>query len=431
MYDKQKIRNLFPGIENKVPLKNGIMVTGINFDNAATTPPLLYGIEGIERFAPWYSSIHRGTGYKSIKTTELYDRSRERVLEFVNADKNKYTVIYVKNTTEGLNKLSYRLIKSRNDVVLSTSMEHHSNDLPWRSKCIIDYVDVNEDGTLNIFDLKKKIMKYKGKLRLVTVTAASNVTGVINDIHLIAKMAHEAGALIVVDGAQYVPHKKISMRGNSRTEDIDYLVFSAHKMYAPFGIGAIIGRKDLLENGAPEYSGGGTIKIVTPSKVIWDDLPMKDEAGTPNVLGVVSLMASINMFNSLGLDELYMEEKNLTRYLMNNLSQLPVKIYGPEDVNNKVGIVSFTIPKLSHSYVAETLSNTFGIAVRNGCFCAHPYVEKLLNISESDMEKFLKNPNLEKPGLIRASLAMYNTKREVDRFTEAIYKICVANNIRM
>ena len=136
-------------------------------------------------------------------------------------------------------------------------------------------------------------------------------------------------------------------------------------------------------------------------------------------------MASINMFNSLGLDELYMEERNLTRYLMNNLSQLPVKIYGPEDVNNKVGIVSFTIPKLSHSYVAETLSNTFGIAVRNGCFCAHPYVEKLLNISESDMEKFLKNPNLEKPGLIRASLAMYNTKREVDRFTEAIYKICL------
>lgn len=430
MYDKQKIRNLFPGLENKVPLKNGHKVTGINFDNAATTPPLLYGLECMEEFAPWYSSIHRGTGYKSIKTTELYDKSRDKVLEFVNADKNKCTVIYVKNTTEALNKLSYRLIKSNMDVVLSTSMEHHSNDLPWRSKCIVDYVDINNDGTLDISDLNNKIIKYKGRLKLITVTAASNVTGAINDIHHIARIAHEAGALIVVDGAQYVPHKKISMIGKNPLEDIDYLVFSAHKMYAPFGIGAIIGRKDLLDSGEPEYSGGGTIKLVTPSKVIWDDVPMRDEAGTPNVLGVISLMASINMLKALDLDELYLEEKNLTQYLMHNLAQLPVKIYGPMNANNKVGIVSFTIPRLRHSYVAETLSSNFGIAVRNGCFCAHPYIEKLLDISEEEMEKYIKNPDLEKPGLVRASLAMYNTKNEVDRFIDAVYKICITNNIR-
>lgn len=431
MYNKQKIRNLFPGLENKVPLKNGYMTTEINFDNAATTPPLLYGLKYIEKFAPWYSSIHRGTGYKSVKTTEFYDRSRERVLEFVNADGGKDTVIYVKNTTEGLNKLSYRLITSDEEVVLSTSMEHHSNDLPWRSKCIVDYINVKDDGTLDISDLEKKIIKYKGKLKIITVTAASNVTGVINDIHLIAKMAHEAGALIIVDGAQYVPHKKISMKGKSSLEDIDYLVFSAHKMYAPFGIGAIVGRKDLLEKDAPEYSGGGTIKIVTPSKVIWDDVPMRDEAGTPNVLGVISLIASINMLESLNLDKLYVEERDLTNYLMNSLGQLPVKIYGPMDTNNKVGIVSFTIPKLRHGYIAETLSGNFGIAVRSGCFCAHPYVEKLLNISEEEMGKYLKNPDLEKPGLVRASLAMYNTKNEADRFVDAIYRICVANNIRI
>lgn len=419
MLNVQRIRKLFPGLKELVPLEDGRRTLGINLDNAATTPPFIYTLNSISSFSTMYSSIHRGTGYKSIMCSEFYEEARESILDFVNAPRSQYTVIFVKNTTEGLNLLSHKLV-GKDDNVLSTFMEHHSNDLPWRNKCKLDYVDVNEDGSLNISDLEIKLITKE--VKYLTVTGASNVTGCVNDINALASLCHKYGTKLIVDGAQLIPHKKINMGGYGIDDEVDFLVFSAHKMYAPFGIGVIVAKKEFLEDDdEPFIKGGGTVELVTKDIAIWDKSPLKDEGGTPNILGIVALISAMKLLNQIGMDNIHCEEIQLTSYLLNNLKRFPITIYGPTNAKNKVGIVTFNIDPLYHEQVATQLSNKFGIAVRNGCFCAHPYVEKLLNVPEEELEYYVKNyDKVEKPGMVRASLGVYNTREEIDRFLYAI-----------
>lgn len=420
-----KYRDLVSGVNNLVPLSSGKKVTGINFDNAATTPPFESVLKSIIKFSPWYSSVHRGMGYKSRLTSELYDSSREKILKFVNADPEMYTVVFVKNTTEGINKLSYRLISDKNAVVLSTWMEHHSNDLPWRDKCRLDYVEIDDKGKLLINDLEEKLIKYKGAVRLVTVTGASNVTGYVNDIHKIAALAHKYNAKILVDGAQLVPHMKVNMMPENNMENIDFLVFSAHKMYAPYGIGVIIAPKKCLREGCPEYKGGGTVQIVTREYVDWDEPPFKEEAGSPNVIGVKALITAIEELNKIGMEDIDKFETSLTEYTIEKMKNIPeIKLYNDISGNaKKIGIIPFNVNGIDHYEVANALSQECGIAVRNGCFCAHPYVQKLLKISVKEMELYRNNKELERPGLVRISFGLYNTFKEVDTFIYDIEKI--------
>ncbi|MEW8956303.1 aminotransferase class V-fold PLP-dependent enzyme [Clostridium sp.] len=425
MLDVQKIRTLFPGINDQVPLDNGRKTLGINFDNAATTPPFIYGIKSIEKFASWYSSVHRGAGYKSKICSDFYEDARERILNFFNAPKDKYEVIFTKNTTEGLNLLSHLLVNEK-DSVLSTFMEHHANDLPWRGKCDLDYVSIKSDGTLDLENLEAHLKKKK--IKYLTVSGASNVTGCVNDVNKLAKLCHKYGTKIIVDGAQLVPHKKVNLLGGSKGEEIDFLVFSAHKMYAPFGIGVVIGLKEELKNKEPFIKGGGTIKIVTEHKVYWDESPARDEGGTPNVFGVVSLLASMQLLDSIGMNRIHDEEIRITKYILDNMKKFPVDIYGPLTTDNRLGIITFNVEGMGHSKVANELSSKFGISVRNGCFCAHPYVEKLLGITEEDMEYYIKNyDKVEKPGMVRVSLGLYNTLEEAKKFLCAL-KYIIRNN---
>jgi cysteine desulfurase / selenocysteine lyase len=421
-------RKLIVGLEKEVPLKDGGRAVGINFDNAATTPPFTSVLKEIVKFSPWYSSVHRGTGYKSQLSSKIYDEAREIVLDFVKADRSKYTVIFVKNTTEGINKLSYRLITDKESVVISTCMEHHSNDLPWRDKCQVEYVEVDKKGMLCMEDLEFKLRMNKGKVKLVTVTGASNVTGYVNDIHNIARLAHEYGAKILVDGAQLVPHVEVDMKPCDSEEHIDYLVFSAHKMYAPFGIGAIVGPKECFQYGAPEYKGGGTVQLVTRDFVDWDEPPNKEEAGSPNIIGVVALITAIQELKRLGMKNLESQEIALTDYALKRMKKLPyVKLYGATDENSRrVGIIPFNIPGIPHEVIAKALSEDAGIAVRSGCFCAHPYVQRLLDISKNEMEMYRSNRNLTKPGLVRISFGLYNNINEVDILINRLNKI-IAN----
>jgi cysteine desulfurase / selenocysteine lyase len=413
---ENKYRDRIMGVNKLVPIKNGEKVVGINLDNAATTPPFESVVREVVKFSSWYSSVHRGTGYKSQLSSRFYDESREVILKFVNADPKIHTVVYVKNTTEGINKLSYRLLSCKDCVVLSTWMEHHSNDLPWRDKCHVDYVDIDSEGRLRIDDLNKKLQKYKGAVKLVTVTGISNVTGYINDIHKIAALAHKYGARILVDGAQMVPHMRVNMMPEREEERIDFLAFSAHKMYAPFGIGVIVAPKKCLECGCPEYKGGGTVHVVTHDFVDWDEPPFKDEAGSPNLIGVKALVTAINEYNKIGVENIERQELELTSYAIKRLKDIEnIKIYG--DISGdtpRVGIIPFNIKGISHLEVAKYLSDEAGIAVRSGCFCAHPYVQRLLNIPLEYMEAYRNNKHLEKPGMVRVSFGIYNTAREVD-----------------
>lgn len=419
-------RRLVAGIDTKVPLNNGRYVTAINFDNAATTPPLLPVLEEIIRFSPWYASVHRGAGYKSRFSSELYEKARNIIADFVGADLNHHTIIFVKNATEAINKLSNRLLSSYKDaVVLSTCMEHHSNDLPWRSNYTVDYINIDNQGRLSIEDLEEKLIQYNRRVKLVAVTGASNVTGYTNPIHQIADLAHRYGAEILVDGAQLVPHAPINMKSPDQPQHIDYLSFSGHKMYAPFGTGVLIGPKKTFEKGSPDYTGGGTVKLVTHQHIHWLDPPLKEEAGTPNVMGVIALTAAIEILKEINMKRIENYERSLTEYTLNRLKHVPhLKLFGnPHDAKDRVSIIPFIIEGMSHDLVANILSEEAGIAVRDGCFCAHPYIQRLLKVSPEEMQKRMENPNLPHPGVVRLSYGYYNTHEEVDTLINILYKI--------
>lgn len=423
------LRSIVVGVDTKVPLMNGNYTTAINFDNAATTPPLFSVMREINNFSPWYSSIHRGKGYKSILSSKIYEEGRKVIRDFVNADKDRDVVIYTKNTTESINMLAYTLCQdnSEKQIVLSTDMEHLANDLPWRDKFEVHYIKIDEHGKLSLEDLENKLNKYKGKIKLVTVTGASNVTGYINPIHKIAKLVHKYGTKIMIDGAQLVPHASVDMKPYNSDEHIDYLVFSSHKMYAPFGLGVLIGPIKTFEKTQPVYTGGGDVRLVSHDFIEWSEPPLKDEAGTPNVMGVLALMTAIKTLKGIGMKTIHKYEEALICYAINKLKRIPgIKLYC-YDTNdeNRVSLIPFNIEGIEHNLLAQVLSFEAGIAVRNGLFCAHPYVEKLLNLSDEDLQYYHTHHEVPLPGLVRMSLGLYNNYEEIDKF------IMVLTNIAM
>lgn len=224
--NKDDLRKLFVGLDKKVNVEGKGRIIPINFDNAATTPPFKRVMKKILETSEYYGSIERGDGQKSLYCSDLYEESRNYLLKYFNAPEDIYTAIFVANTTDGLNMLSNILINSKDDIVITTRMEHHSNDLPWRGKCNLKYVEVREDGRININDIEELVDKYRERIKYITITGASNVTGYINDIKRIAKLIHKYGGKIIVDGAQLVPHKRVSMCQEDSSENIDFLVFS-------------------------------------------------------------------------------------------------------------------------------------------------------------------------------------------------------------
>lgn len=418
-------RSLVVGTETKIPLANGKHVTAINFDNAATTPPFCSVLQEIAQFSPWYASVHRGKGYKSIRTSELYEYSRERVRTFVKADKRD-AVIFTKSTTESINMLAYALAnQSEKQVVLSTGMEHLANDMPWRDKFTIDYIAVTESGILSLKDLELKLQRYENRVRLVTVTGASNVTGYVNPLNEIARLAHKYGAEILVDGAQWVPHMPVDMKPYNSPAHIDYLAFSGHKMYAPFGTGVLIGPQETFARAVPVYQGGGAVGLVSHQTIEWDNPPAKYEAGTPNMMGVLALITAMKTLNELNLNNVYQHERELIDYAIAGLSAIPgIALYSTGNANQaRVSLISFTLDGLHHSQIAEILSQEAGIAVRNGLFCAHPYVENLLKVSTKEINYYQTHDDKTIPGLVRISFGLYNNLREIDVFLNLLSHI--------
>ncbi len=411
-------KNLIVGTDTTVPLKNGLLVPAINFDNAATTPPFYSVIQEVVNFAPWYSSVHRGTGYKSQFSSHLYEEARKTVADFVKADYSQDTVIFVKNTTEAINKIAHSLVSpDKKQVILSTFMEHHSNDLPWRNEYTLVYIDVDDTGRLDMDDLQQKLELYKDSVELVVVTGASNVTGHKNPIHKIAYLVHQYNAKILVDGAQLVPHSAVDMKPHHSPEHIDFLVFSGHKMYSPFGVGVLVAPKSCFINNRPSMVGGGTVNFVTHEYIQWADPPNREEAGTPNIMGVVALTTAIKTLTNLGLKKIENHEYNLMNYTLQLMSKLPdVELYGDlKNIHDRVAIIPFNIKGMTHEMTAKILSMEGGIAVRNGCFCAQPYIQKLLNISSDVIDERIKNPDLPHPGMVRISFGLYNQIEEVDK----------------
>ena len=418
----KNVRENILGIETQVPLLDGSKRTYTNLDNAASTPALKPVFEKITEFMQWYSSIHRGTGFKSQVSTRVYDEAHEIAMEFVKLNPETNTVIFGKNATESLNKLSRRIPFKPGDVIFTTLMEHHSNDLPWRRFAEVKHIRVDDQGALDEEHLDELLKQYAGRIRLVVIGGASNVTGYINPIQRIAEKVHTAGAEILVDAAQLAPHRAIDMRPDDDPGHIDYLVLAAHKMYAPFGSSALFGKKELFEAGDPDFVGGGTVSIVTVDNVRWAGLPDKEEAGSPNVVGAIAQAKTMLALQEIGMDKLAEHEAHLTAYLLNKLNKIDgIKIYGSNDPaksKERVGVVPITVEGKSHYEVAAILSAEGGIGVRNGCFCAHPYLFQLLKLSEEESRKYqqdiLEGSRAELPGLVRISFGCYNNQADVD-----------------
>jgi selenocysteine lyase/cysteine desulfurase len=426
----KELPELLIGYDTVIPTFNGPM-RYINFDNAASTPTFKNIAEEVTSFLRWYSNVHRGTGFKSQLSSWAFEQSRDIVAEFVKADLNQQVVIFTKNSTEAINKLASRLVFDYDDVVLTTLMEHHSNELPWRRVAQVEHIGLNPDGTISKEDFQNKLKQFKGKVKLVAITGASNVTGYINDLDYFACETHKAGAKIMIDGAQYAPHRPIDLKPHDNECKIDYFVFSAHKMYAPFGVGVLISDLETFEQGDPEQVGGGVVDIVTLEEAYWTDLPEKEEAGTPDIVGVVALANIIRMFEQIGWDAIIKHEAELTAYALTKLKEIPeVEIYGDTDtdnVMNRLGVISLNIDDVPHALAAAILSYEGGIGVRSGCFCAHTYVKELLHVSDDD-SKLLEDAILNRdrsniPGTIRMSFGIYNTESEIDRFVEVVKKI--------
>jgi selenocysteine lyase/cysteine desulfurase len=316
------------------------------------------------------------------------------------------------------------LIEGKDDIVITTRMEHHSNDLPWRGKCDLKYIEVDELGRIKLDELEQLLIKYNNKVKFVTISGASNVTGYINNIKKVAKLAHEHGANIIVDGAQLVPHKRISMISEDGDENIDFLVFSAHKMYAPFGSGAIVGLKEYFNKCKVDLKGGGTVQAVFDDKEIWLEAPEKNEAGSPNFFGAVAMVEAMKELDKIGFDIIERNEKSLFKELIDGMKSFNrVILYGDnENISDRLGILVFNIIGLSYDEVAEALANTRAIAIRQGGFCAHPYTRRLLGIKADELQDYINKNGM--PGMVRASLGIYNSKKEVNIFLETIEYLC-------
>lgn len=424
-------RDRFVGLDIPIPLLDGSSSRYINLDNAASTPPFVSVREAVVRFLDFYASVHRGTGFKSQLSTHAYEHARARTLAFVGADPRSHVCIFGKNATEAINKLARRLDLGPDDVVLTTEMEHHSNDLPFRRVAGVVHVGLLGDGQLDEADYDRRLAALRNSVRLVAVTGASNVSGCLNPIHRLAEKAHAAGAMILADCAQLAPHRRIDVLPLADPGHLDFVTFSAHKMYAPFGTGVLIGRRDVFEQGEPDMVGGGTVEIVTLDDVVWSGPPEREEAGSPNVVGAVALTAAIRELESIGMDVVAAHEQDLTGYALERLATVPrLRLLADPDpgrASDRLGVIPFEIQGLSHFLVAAVLAYEFGIGVRNGCFCAHPYVLRLLGIDKVRAAEvranILAGDRREMPGLVRASFGLYNTREDIELLTEALWRI--------
>ena len=375
-------------------------------DSGATTQRPKQVLEAVDNFYKTANANpHRGAYDLSIKATDIYENARVKVAEFINSPKPEQ-IIFTRNSSESLNLIaySYRLnnLKKDDKIVLSI-MEHHSNLVPWqfvskKCDCSLEYMYVNDEGELTDEEIENKIVP---GVKIVGIAQISNVLGTINDVKKIAKRAHEVGAIVVVDGAQSVPHIKVDVQDL----DCDFLVFSGHKMLSPLGIGVLYGKKELLNKMNPFLFGGDMIEYVYEQETTFAELPAKFEAGTQNVGGAVGLAAAIDYINNVGMDTISDIEKDLTKYLFDELSKLEfITIYVPNNLDHKSGVISFNINGVHPHDVASVLDSV-GVCVRSGNHCAQPLLRKM------DIDS-----------TVRASLYMYNTKEDIDRLIIGLIK---------
>jgi selenocysteine lyase/cysteine desulfurase len=388
-----------------------------DLDCAASTPAMTEVAERVARFLPSYSSVHRGAGYKSRLSTAAYEDARLRILEFCGRSDGDDVAVVCRNTTEALNHLAYRFPFQPGDVVLTTVVEHHANLLPWARVAGRRYVECGPDGTFEVDDVVAGL-DVEPRPKLLAVTGASNVTGWMPPIEPICEAAHERGVPVVLDAAQLAAHRPMPAGP-------DFLAFSGHQMYAPFGSGALVGPRSVFADGDPFLAGGGAVDLVDLDEVIWTDPPEREEAGSPNVVGAVAFAAALEELLRIGWPALIDHEAALARRLRRGLSEIRgVRLLGPSPDADTLAVATFTVDGLHHALVAARLSAEWGIGVRHGCFCAHPYLLRLLDIgpeaAAAARRQVLAGDRRRIPGAVRASCGLGTTEDDVTTLLAAV-----------
>lgn len=395
-----KIREDFPILGRKIGDKPLIYL-----DNAATTQKPIQVIDKIvEYYSKYNANIHRGVHSLSQEATDLYENARKKLQKFINARKS-HEIIFTSGTTEGINLVASGIasILKEDEEIWVLTTEHHSNIVPWqfvseKTKAKICSIPVDNQG---VIDWQKFEKCFSEKMKIISIQHISNALGNIHDVEKIIKKAKEFGAITIVDAAQSAPHLRLDVQ----TLDCDFLVFSAHKMYAPTGVGVLYGKENWLEKLPPYKGGGEMIKQVTFERSTYADLPYKFEAGTPNICGGIAFGEAIDYIENLGIDFIAQHENELLKYCFNQLSEIQgITIYGSQNLKERASLISFNV-EMAHPYDIGTILDKMGIAVRTGHHC-----------SQTTMD-FLKVS-----GTIRASFAVYNTFQELDLFIEALKK---------
>ena len=418
--------DLVVGNHSPVPLLDGSKGRCINLDCASTAPPLTRVVEAVAEILPEYGSVGRGGGWKSDLCTAAYEEARKLASRFVGADREGRVAIFVKQATDAINLVACRLPLTPGDVVVCTLAEHHANLLPWRrateeSGAELVVVDVNtKSGDVLTTDLERILEEHGGHVKLVAMTGASNVTGCVPDVHAVAERVHAHHAMLLVDGAQLVPHRAVDVRAVDDPTRIDFLAFSGHKMYAPYGSGLLVANRCCIEDCRPSQVGGGAASWVSTDGVTWRDLPYLQETGSPNLLGVVALAAAAEQLMEIGMDRIRDHEVALTEYALDKLGSIPgLILYGPSQIgpDDRLGVFTFNLDGIHHRLVAARLSYEYGIATRSGAFCAHPYVTALVTARGRAPSE------LERPGAVRASLGVFSTAEDIDALVAALRAI--------
>lgn len=401
MMNPYEIRKLFPILDQEV---NGQPL--VYLDSAATSQKPEVVIETIEKYYREYNSnVHRGVHTLGTKATDAYEGAREKVRKFINASSME-EIIFTRGTTTSLNTVARSYGGSNlqeGDEIVITYMEHHSNIIPWQqiakqTGAVLKYIPLQEDGSIALDDVRATVT---AATKIVSVTYVSNVLGVINPIKEIATIAHEHGAIMVVDGAQSTPHLKVDVQDL----DCDFYAFSGHKMVGPTGIGVLYGKKELLENMEPIEFGGEMIDFVGLYDSTWKELPWKFEGGTPIIAGAIGLGAAIDFLEEVGLDQIERHEHNLAAYAMEKMSTVEgITIYGTKDAEKRAGVITFNLDEV-HPHDVATVLDADGIAVRAGHHCAQPLM-KWLNVSAT----------------ARASFYLYNTEEDIDKLVSTLIK---------
>ena len=397
----EKIKQDFPIFNQKINDE-----TLVYLDNAATSQIPKFVEEKVRDFnEKERANVHRGVHALGLRATNQYESSRQKVANFIGAN-NAKEVIFTSGCTDSLNLVAASFgeqnIQAGEEILVSI-MEHHSNLLPWqqlakRKQAKLNFIEINSDGLLDIKNLKSKI---NSKTKIVALTHVSNVLGTINPIKELTDLAHEKGAIVVVDGAQAVGHFPIDVA----ELNVDFYAFSGHKMFAPTGIGVLYGKKDLLDKMQPYRLGGEMIANVTREGATWAEVPYKFEAGTPNIAGAIGLGAAIDYLQSLDFELIQKHEQELTSYALEKLKNVSgLTIYGPQKSNGRIGVISFNLKNI-HPHDLATALDLDGIEVRAGHHCAQPLMASLNTEST-----------------VRASLSIYNTKDDIDKLVSSLHE---------